>query len=146
MTRGFGCDDAEVAGDARRGERMVAGDHDGADAGTVRFGDGIAYFRARRVDDADHAGPDQIAFEHVALFRDVGDLAGGIERDARHVGERCGAERTVCLAECAVRFGRQSFDGREYPLAVALRHRPDGVAHGDAIAIAEQHVGSAFCE
>ena len=43
-------DEAEVAGDRRGGERVVAGDHDRADAGVAAGGDGVAHLRARRVD------------------------------------------------------------------------------------------------
>ena len=137
-------DDAQIAGDACRGKRMVTGNHDGADAGAMRFGDGIAHFGTRRIDDADHADPDQVAFQHIALVGDVGDVTGGVDAHARHCGERRGAEWPVRLAQRTIRFGGQAFHGGEDLLAIALRHRSYGTVDRDAAAVAEQHVGGAF--
>ena len=135
---------AQIAGDACRGKRMVTGNHDGADAGAMRFGDGIAHFGTRRIDDADHADPDQVAFQHIALVGDVGDVTGGVDAHARHCGERRGAEWPVRLAQRTIRFGGQAFHGGEDLLAIALRHRSYGTVDRDAAAVAEQHVGGAF--
>ena len=137
---------AQIAGDACRGKRMVTGNHDGADAGAMRFGDGIAHFGTRRIDDADHADPDQVAFQHIALVGDVGDVTGGVDAHARHCGERSGAERTVGLAQRAVRFGGQAFHGGEDLLAIALRHRSYGTVDRDAAAVAEQYIGGTLGE
>ena len=139
-------DDAQIAGDACRGKRMVTGNHDGADAGAMRFGDGIAHLRTRRIDDAHHADPDQVAFQHIALVGDVGHMPGRVDAHARHVGERCCAERPVRLAQRAVRFGGQAFHGGEDLLAIALRHRSYGTVDRDAATIAEQHVGGTLGE
>ena len=137
---------AQIAGNACRGKRMVTGNHDGADAGAMRFGDGIAHLRTRRIDDAHHADPDQVAFQHIALVGDVGHMPGRVDAHARHVGERCCAERPVRLAQRAVRFGGQAFHGGEDLLAIALRHRSYGTVDRDAATIAEQHVGGTLGE
>lgn len=139
-------DDAQIAGDACRSERMVAGDHDGTDASSMGFGNRIAHLRTRRVDNAHHADPDQVAFQHVTLVGDVGHMPGRVDAHARHVGERCCAERPVRLAQRAVRFGGQAFHCSEDLLAVALRHRANSTVDGDSATIAEQHVGGALGE
>ena len=138
-------DDAQIGSDAGRGERVVAGDHHRADAGAMRFGHGITHFGTRRVDDADHAGPDQVTLDDVALLGDVGHLAGCIGLDAGDIGQGCGAERAVRLTQRAVCLAGQTLDGRENLLAVAFGHRADGVANRDARAVAEQHIGRALC-
>ena len=139
-------DDAQIGGDAGCGQRVVAGDHHRADAGAVRLGDGVAHLGARRVDDADHAVPDQVAFDDVALLGDIGHLAGGVGLDAGDVGERRGAERTIRLAKRTVRLAGQLLDGGEDRLTVAFGERADRTADRDARAVAEQHVGGALRE
>ena len=137
---------AQIAGDACRGKRMVTGNHDGADAGAMRFGDGIAHFGTRRIDDADHADPDQVAFQHIALVGDVRHVTGGVDAHAWHCGERRGAEWPVRLAQRTIRFGGQAFHGGEDLLAIALRHRSYGTVDRDAAAVAEQYVGGTLGE
>ena len=137
---------AQIAGDACRGKRMVTGNHDGADAGAMRFGDGIAHFGTRRIDDADHADPDQVAFQHIALVGDVRHVTGGVDAHAWHCGERRGAEWPVRLAQRTIRFGGQAFHGGEDLLAIALRHRSYGTVDRDAAAVAEQYIGGTLGE
>ena len=139
-------DNAEVGGDAGGGQRVVAGDHDGADAGAAGLGHGVAHLGARRVDDADHAGPDQVVLDDVALFGDVGDLTGGVGADARHGGQRRGLKRAVGLAEGTVGLAGQALDVGQDVLAVAVGERADLVADRDARAEAQQHVRGALGE
>ncbi len=61
--RGPTADDAEIVRDAHRGARMVASDHHDTDAGTVRFADRQSDLGTWRVDDADGADVDQVAFD-----------------------------------------------------------------------------------
>ena len=39
---------------------------------------GVAHLHARRVDDANHAGPYELVLDHICLLRDVGDVSRGI--------------------------------------------------------------------
>ena len=137
-------DDAQVGGDASRGERMVAGDHDGTDAGPMRFGDGGTHFGARRIDDADHAHPDQFGLQHVALFRDIGDMACGVDRYAGHVGKRCRTERAIGLSQRTIGFAGKAFDRRQNLLTITFREWTDGTVDGDPVAIVKQHIRRTF--
>ena len=133
-------DDAKVGGDAGSSQRVVAGDHHGADAGTVRLGHGIADLSARRVDDADHAVPDKVGFDGLGLFGDVGHLARGIYADTRHIGQRAGFQRSTGLTKRAVCLGREAFDGGQNRLTITFGELADLAAHANARAVAQQHV------
>ena len=54
----------------------------GTDAGAMRFCHGITHFRTRRIDDADHADPNQIILKHSALFRNIGNMTRGVQHDS----------------------------------------------------------------
>ena len=112
----------------------------------MRFGDRIAHFGARRIDDADHAAPDQMGFDRLGLLGDVGDLTGGVRADARDLRERIGLERAERLAERTVCLTRQALDGVEDVLAVAFGELANRAVHVDAVAVAQQHVRRALRE
>ena len=97
--------DAEVGGDARGRARMVAGDHDHADAGAPRLADRHRRLLARRVDDADRADEDQVALQRVRSACAV------LVRRQRAVGDRQRAQRRV----------RQRVDVGQEPRAPARR-------------------------
>ena len=63
-----GLDDAQVPCDSGCSKRMVAGDHDRSDAGLVSLIHRMADLSAGRVNDADHARPDQIALQSGAFL------------------------------------------------------------------------------
>ena len=72
--------DAEAAGDGEAGGFMVAGDHDGTDAGVETFGDGVADLGSGRVELADEAEEHDAAtelFEPGVLVEFAGDFADG---------------------------------------------------------------------
>ena len=73
---GAGTDDAEVRRRCARRSRVIAGDHDHADAGAMRLGDGDGRLRARRVDDPDDADVDEVVL--VALI-EVGPVAPAVD-------------------------------------------------------------------
>ena len=86
--RGTGLHDSKVGGDACGSARVVAGDHDHADAGPMGLANGNRRLLARRVDDAYGAHEHQVAFER---FRDLRVLARG----EGAVGHGQGAQRRV---------------------------------------------------
>ena len=55
--------DAELGGDDRGGHRMIAGDHDRADAGAFRARDGLLRLVARRIDHADQPSEDEVLLD-----------------------------------------------------------------------------------
>lgn len=134
---------AQIAGDACRGKRMVTGNHDGADAGAMRFGDGIAHFGTRRIDDADHADPDQVAFPCTSLWSAMSaHVTGGVDAHARHMrrATRCRAGR---YAWPSVRYA--SADRRSTAARICWRS-PCVIGRTAPLtamraAVAEQHVG-----
>ena len=63
--------DSEPHGDRPRGERMVAGDHDGRHARLPALGHGARRFGARRIDQADEADEGKFPF-----YNRRGQLAG----------------------------------------------------------------------
>ena len=74
-----------------RGSRryMVAGDHDGLDAGVVALGDGGLYFLSGRIDHTDQADEGQI------LFQFIGGVFTGLFID--HLATDCqNAQRSLC--------------------------------------------------
>ena len=81
--------DAELLSDPSCGTRMVPGDHDHTDAGTLRIGDGVDHLGSRRVDDADDTEMDETVLE--GLIDLDGDLVestvGDGQRAKRVVGE-----------------------------------------------------------
>ena len=81
-------DDAEIRSDARRGARMIAGDHDDAYACPVRLLDRNRGLGARRIDDASRAHENQIALERFARSRFFVRGAGDRQRRARAARRR----------------------------------------------------------
>ena len=73
-------DDAEVRRDPAGGHRVVAGDHDGADAGSMRLVDRHGRLRARRVDDADEAEVDEVALGGLVEVPGISRPSTSIER------------------------------------------------------------------
>ena len=139
-------DDAKVGGDAGGGQRVVAGDHHRADAGTMGLGHGVAHLGTRRIDNADHAIPDEIGFNGFGLIGDVGHLACSIDAYTGHISQRTGFQRTAGLAKRTVGLGGETFDGGENRLAIAFGELTDLTTHADARAVAQQHVGRALGE
>ena len=139
-------DNAQVGGDASRGQRVVTGNHYRANAGAMRLCHGITHFRTRRIDDADHADPNQILLKHIALFRNIGNMARGIQHYSRHLRKRSGTERTVGLAQRAVRIGRKLFDSRKNLLTITFRKWANGTADRNSAAISKKHVGGTLGE
>ena len=139
-------DDAKVGGDAGGGQRVVAGDHHRADAGTMGLGHGVAHLSTRRIDNADHAIPDEIGFDGFGLIGDVGHLACGVDAYTGHISQRTGFQRTAGLAKRTVGLGGETFDGGENRLAIAFGELTDLTTHADARAVAQQHVGRALGE
>ena len=141
-----GLDDAQIRGDARGGQRVVAGDHHRANPGAMRLGHAGTDLGARRVDDADHASPDQSGLNRLALLRDVRHLPGGVRTHARHIGQRLRFQRSVGLPQRAIGLRGEAFDRGQYGLAIAVGQPPHRIPHGDMRAVAQQHVGRSFGE
>ncbi len=119
-------DDAEVCRNARRSARMIAGDHDHADAGTMCLPDRHCRLLARRVDDADGADEDQMALEILAC-----GILVSLQGTVGH------GKRAQCIVgECV--------DIRENALAQVLVERYDIHADTHVRAAAEQHVWRAL--
>ena len=120
--------DAEVAGDARGGARVVAGDHDRPHS-RARPASAIAAPRlgAGRVDDPDQPEVDQLALDRLVGRRRAGRPAAG------------GRRRPACAAR-----GRRA--GRPSPRSRRGAPRSAGALAGDPLggAAREQHVGRAL--
>ena len=112
----------------------------------MRFGHGVAHLHARRVDDANHAGPYELVLDHICLLRDVGDVSRGIRTNARHLAQRSGLERSVGLAERAVGFTRELLHFLENVLAIAFGELAHRAIDEDAVAVAQQHVRGSLGE
>ena len=80
MTREPARRDVEVGRDSRRGVRMVAGDHQHAQACRVRVGDRGSRLRPRWVDDPDQAEIDELLLHRLVRRR----LRIGSERPVRN--------------------------------------------------------------
>ena len=150
LTAGHGLatlvDNAQIGGDASCGQRVVAGNHYRTDAGAMRFCHGITHFRTRRIDDADHADPNQIILKHIALFRNIGNMTRGVQHDSWHLCKRSGTERTVGLTQRAVRVGRKLFDSRKNLLTITFRKWTNGTADRNSAAISKKHIGCTLGE
>ena len=124
---------------------MVTGNHDGADAGAMRFGDGIAH--SVRGGSMMPTMPTQIrslsstslwsamsATCPAALMRTPGTSASDAVPSGRYAWPN-------------VRYASaDSVPRRRDLLAIALRHRSYGTVDRDAATIAEQHVGGTLGE
>ena len=139
-------DNAQIGGDARRGQRVIAGNHYRTNAGAMRFGNRITHFRARRIDDADHADPNQIVLKHIALFRNIGNMTCGIQHDSRHLRKRSGTERTISLTQRAVCVGGKLFDSRKNLLTITFRKWANGTADRNPAAISKKYIGGTLGE
>ena len=104
--------DAELLGNGGGGNNVVAGDHDGVDAGGVTVVDSVLDFFTRRVDHTNQTGEGQIAFQRLVGVVDRGSIkyfechrqhAQGI---LRHSGVRlCGIVEIAARAASENRFG-----------------------------------------
>ena len=119
--------DAEVGGDPRRGVRMVARDHQHANASGLRVDDGATDFRPRRIDYPDQAEVDELPLDRFVLRR-------RFVRWQRPVGDR---ERSHC--EVA-----EPVDRREDLAPALLGKRAHTAAEALLGATGKQHVGSAL--
>ena len=131
--RSTGVGDTQIDRNACGSARVVAGDHDHADAGPVRLADGDGGLGARRVDDAHRADVDQ------ALFQ-VGRRIG-VGRHLRVCGQRaaCHGQRAQRGVGHAVHVG-QDAGARGI---VKPHHR---AAQQHLGAVRQQHIGCTFGE
>ena len=125
--------DAELLGDHRGRARVIAGNHQRADAGAFGPGHGVLRLVARWVDHADQPGEHEVLFD--ALVRAGGVLREGVGRqpeagDAERA-QRLAGERLVHLQNLRATRGRQ---------------RSPVVAHHLEAAPRQQHVGRALRE
>ena len=109
--------------------RVIAGDHDRANAGAPGARDGVLRLRARRIDHADQAG------EHQALFDALVRIGARAPR-ARPASQPAGGD-----AKRAQRFAGQRFVGLQNLLATRGGERPPVLADDFERASRQQHVG-----
>ena len=132
---------AQLAGNGRCSEGMVAGDHLDLDAGLLAQLDRVARFRARRVDEADESGQAELPRPRHRIGsgievaqRDVsvcnGQHAHGLAGETGVLGLECGAGRLVQrrIAGCAQKVAgtRQQHIGRAlhvhaHPLTITVK-------------------------
>ncbi len=114
--------DADLAGNRRRGRRVVAGHHDGAQASFARFLNGGLHFRTGRINHALQAQENQIAFDfsRIRLIRDSLQGAIGHAQDAQRLRSHSGVGSQNLLAF----FLRQGHDAliAQNPGAVIEHH------------------------
>jgi len=125
--------DSELVRNHRRGARVIAGDHQGANAGAAGARDCISGFRPWRIDDAYQTGEHEVLLDvlvrlvHVPREHLAGHPPGGhTQRPQRLAGE--------CLV------------GLENLAPPFIRERPPFFTDQLAGAAGEQHVGCAFRE
>ena len=121
--------DTQVAGDPLGGHRMVAGDHDGPDAGAMGLGDRLRDLGAWRIHDSDASAVDEPA---------LGVLTEGVRVDVGGL--------PVGDAEGAIAALREPDDGRQRRRARRLVERHRLGAHQPGRATGQQHVGSPLGE
>ena len=114
---------------------VVAGDHDHADAGAVRFADRGGGFGAGRVDDAHGADEDEVALQH------VGGLGG-----LRQVHRLVRPERAVRHGQRAQRGVRQRADVAQDALAPGVVQRDGFQPDAGAAAASKQHIRRALAD
>ena len=108
-------DDADLAGDRRAGQSVVAGDDDHADAGIVTAPDRNSDLFPRRVDHRGHPEEAQIVLDAVTSLHRL----GRVDRPA------AGGEHTQT--------------GLRQPLSRRVDPRPAGVPHGPSGAVRAEH-------
>ena len=108
--------DAELLGDDRGGLRMIAGDHDRADAGALRASHGLRRLVPWRIDHADQSGEDEVALDA---------LADAVRRRACRPCERADRRHRACAAPARpARRSRRRISRRRCPSAAAAPRRP----------------------
>ncbi len=126
---GAGRHNVEFGGNGGGGDRMIAGDHDDADARALRGGDRLLRFRPRGIDDADDADKDQLVLQRLVGFIVMffGDAAiGDAERAQRFAGQHLDGNEQLCAA-----FLTQGDDLISNPLVRTARQQNIGGAFGD---------------
>ena len=95
--------DAQILRDTQRGARMVAGDHDHADARAMRLGHRSGDTFARWVNDANGANKNQIAFERFAPIMRLALCQGAVSHRQR---SQCRIGKGINLRDsfCAQHF------------------------------------------
>ena len=102
---------SKISRNTRRSERVVASNHNSADSSAVSLSNTISNLNTRRVNNANHAVPNQIGFQHVALLSDISNLTGSIRNHAVNLCQAIHAKRTIRHAKSSVSFSGKAFDG-----------------------------------
>ena len=121
--------DAQVAGNVGGRQRVVAGDHDRADAGGDAAGDRGAHLGARRVDHPVEAEKDQVAVPHCSVSRP--SATGGRRRPARAC--RCRASSLLAASmrrRVGVRHRHAGWPSRQTWVARSSRPSDGALGHG----------------
>ena len=133
---------AQISSNASCGQRMIARNHNRANACTVSLSNRITHFGTRRINNTHHTRPNVVALNHVILLRNIGHTAACIGADALNICQAVHLQRAIRLTKRTVRLIRQAFYLGQNVSAIIVRKRTHSSIHLNKGAARKQHIRS----